>query len=171
MKIIEAMKKVKANKEKIADLHKKISQICANLSYETPVYGDKTKEKVQEFAQSCNDLVQDNIKLLTAISRTNLATPVTIMLGDKPVTKNMAEWIWRRREYAKVDETTWALMGDRGLKEGSTPTSTGEPMKITIIRHYDPVMRDQKVAMYKSEASEIDGALEVANAITDLIES
>ena len=39
MKIIEAMKKVKMNEVKIADLQTRIGNHCANLSHETPVYG------------------------------------------------------------------------------------------------------------------------------------
>ena len=45
MKIIEAMKKVKQNDQKISDLQKKISETCANLSHETPVYGTETQKR------------------------------------------------------------------------------------------------------------------------------
>src|SRR5258706_14930760 len=102
MKIIEAMKKVKANKEKITDLQAKISTSCATLSFEHPLYPD-TKAKIAEWAQSCNVLSQENIRLLVSIARTNLATYTTIELGDKRVTKSLAEWVWRRREYAAID--------------------------------------------------------------------
>lgn len=170
MKIIEAMKRVKANEEKIADLQKKIGSVSANLSYETPLYGENTKDKIAEWLQSCTDLTQDNIKLLVAIQRTNLATMVTISLGDKSVTKNIAEWIWRRRKYAVLDQMTWTTLSDRGLKEGNMVQSTGEAMQIRIIRHYDADQRDKMIAMFKSEPHEIDAALEVTNAVTDLIE-
>lgn len=170
MKIIEAMKRIKANKEKAADLRQKIQAITANLSYETPLYGDKTSEKIREWTQSCDDLSQENIRLLTAIQRTNLKTVVTIELGGKPVTKNIAEWIWRRREYAAADMLTWTMLTDRNLKEGNLQQSTGEVLQIKIVRHYDPELRDKMVAMYRTEPHEIDAALEVINAVTDLIE-
>ena len=171
MKIIEAMKRVKANKEKIADLQTRISQVSAHLSHETPVYGAETPSKIREWAQSCDDLTQENIRLLTAIARTNLATTATITLGDKAVTKSLAEWIWRRREYAAIDLKTWASMTDRGLKEGQGQTSTGIPFEVKIVRNYDPERRDNKVAEYKGEAHEIDATLEVVNAVTDLLEA
>src|ERR1700761_1685509 len=98
MKIIEAMKRIKQNKEKMADLQQKIGSVSANLSIETPVYGDKTAEQITEWIHSATDISQENVRLLVAIGRTNLATPVTITLGDKPVTKSIAEWVWRRRE-------------------------------------------------------------------------
>jgi hypothetical protein len=169
MKIIEAMKKVKQNKEKIADLQTKIGQTCANLSHETPVYGAETSTKIREWLQSCQDLTQENVSLLCAISRTNLATPATIELGGKQVTKTIAEWVWRRREYAKTDLMTFGKLTDRGLKEGAGQTSTGVPFEVKIVRHYDPTQRDTAMAMYQAEPHQIDAALEVINATTDLV--
>lgn len=170
MKIIEAMKAVKQNKEKIADLQSKISSNCANLQHETPLYGTETSNKIKEWLQSCQDLTQQNVKLLCAIAKTNLVTVVSIELGGKQVTKTIAEWIWRRREYAAIDLATFQKLSDRGLKEGMGQTSTGVPFEIKLIRHFNPHVKDEKVAMYKSEPHQIDSALEVVNAITDIIE-
>jgi hypothetical protein len=170
MKIIEAMKRIKQNKEKVADLQNKIGSVCANLSHETPIYGAETRNKVAEWAQSCDDISQENIRLLCAIQRTNLATSVSIDLGEKAVTKTIAEWVWRRREYANTDMQTWAKLNDRGLKEGFMQSSTGTPMEVKIVRHFDPEKRDFKVAMYRAEPHQIDAALEVVNATTDLLE-
>lgn len=170
MKIIEAMKAIKANREKVSDLHARISNVSANLSHETPVYGDETAKKIREWAQSCTDLAQENVRLHVAIAKTNLATPVTIELGGKPVTKTIGEWVWRRREYAALDQMTWSKMTDRGLKEGLMQSSTGTPIEVKITRHYDPNMRDERIAVYREEPHKIDSALEVVNAVTDLIE-
>lgn len=171
-KIIEGMKRIKANKEKIADLQTRIAEVSAHLSHETPKYGtqEQTTASIREWAQSIHDTIQENIRLLTAIARTNLATSATITIGDRSVTKTLAEWIWRRREYAALDLITWQKMTDRNLKEGNIQTSTGVPMPVTIVRNYDPNEKDRKMAEYKSEAHEIDATLEVINAVTDLIE-
>ena len=171
MKIIEGMKRIKANKAKIQDLQEKISKISANLSYETPLYGVDTAQKLSEWAQSCNDCAQENVRLLVAIARTNLVTKATVKIAEQSITKTLAEWIWRRREYAKVDLETWSKMTDRGLREGSANSSTGVPIVATIVRHYDVEKRDKKMAEYQSEPHEIDAALEVVNAVTDLIEA
>lgn len=171
MKLIEAMKRVKANKDKIADLNKKIQAVSANLSFETPLYGDRTGDQIKEWLQSCRDTSAENVRLLVAIQRTNLATIVPITLGGITVSKSVAEWIWRRREYATLDANTWRQLTDRGLKEGNLPTTTGVATEVKIVRHYDPVQRDKMLAMFTSEPHEIDAALEVINAITDLIES
>lgn len=169
MKIIEAMKRVKANKEKIVDLQQRVANYCANLSFETPLYGAETSARITEWLQSCDDLSKDNAQLLVAIQRTNLATMVPITLGDNTITKSIAEWIWRRREYAAIDLATWQKLGDRSLREGMTQSSTGEKMEVKIVRHFDPEQRDKKIAMYKSEPHEIDAALEVVNAVTELV--
>lgn len=170
MKLIEAMKRVKSNKEKITDLQVKIGTYCVNMSFETPTYGPETAAKIREWEQSCTDLTQECVRLLVAIQRTNLATPVTIKMGDKSVTKVIAEWVWRRREYAALDLKTWQFLTDRGLKEGTAKNSQGTEMQVTIIRHYDPVQRDAMVDMFKYEPHAIDATLEVINAVTDLIE-
>jgi len=169
LKIIEAMKRVKANKEKISDLQIRISEVSAHLDFETPKYGAETPVRIHEWAQSCHDTIQENIRLLTAIARTNLATSATITLDGHTVQKTLAEWIWRRREYAAFDLITWQKMTDRNLKEGNIQTSTG-PMQVRLVRNYNPEQRDRKIAEYKNEAHEIDSTLEVINAVTDLIE-
>lgn len=171
MKIIEAMKKIKANKEKITDLQKQISVFCAHLNFETPTYGAGTADMVAGWLQACTDISKDNARLLVAIQKTNLATPVTITLGENSITKSISEWVWRRREYAGVDLHTWQMLTDRNLKEGQMKNSQGEPMDVRIVRNFDPVQRDRMVAMFKSEPHEIDAALEVINAVTDLIEA
>lgn len=169
MKIIEAMKRVKSNDEKIVDLQNKIASCSANLSYETPHYED-TPKKLAEFAQSCEDLTQENIRLLCSIQKTNIQTNVTIELGGKQIVKTIAEWVWRRRKYAKIDHVTWSQFTDRNLKqkEGTTQTSTGT-MEIKLVRHYDPSVVDNKRELYRSENHIIDSSLEIVNATTDLI--
>lgn len=171
MKIIEAMKRVKMNEEKIADLQQKVASVSANLTLETPLYGDQTAARISEWIQACEDIGRENINLLVSIQRTNLATPVTIEVGGKKVTKSIAEWVWRRRKYAELDLNTWQKLTDRGLKEGHGQSSTGVPLEIKIQRHYDPVKRDEKTAEYRAEPHQIDAALEIVNATTDLLEA
>lgn len=170
MKIIEAMKKVKENKEKIRDLQERIGRSCANLSTESPLYGDNTRGKIDEWLQTCSQLTQDNIKLLCAIQKTNLATSVTIEIGGNKITKPISEWVWRRREYAEIDFASWNGLSDRGLREGIVHNSTGQQVEVKIVRHFNPEQRDEYLFIYRSEPHRIDAALEVVNAVTDLVE-
>jgi hypothetical protein len=170
MKLIEAMKKLKHLQEKTADLRTKIAQYCADLDFETPTYPDQ-KAQVSEWLQSHLDTTQEMARLRLAIQRTNLATVVTIELGGRQAAKTIAEWIHRRKDLAKLDLEAWSKLTDRNLREGTVQTSAGGSKDVKIRRYYDPKQRDEKMAMYKTEPSVIDGHLEVANAVTELLES
>jgi len=167
MKLIEAMKRIKELTAKAVDLQQKVSVTCANLDYETPVYADP-RAQVQEWIQAHHDILKEVLKLRVGIQRTNLAVLVPIEIGGQQVTKNIAEWIHRRRDLAKSEMDIWAKLGDRGLKEGVINQSTGEPKAIKIVRHFDPKQRDMKVDEFRSEPSKIDAALEIVNAVTDV---
>lgn len=169
MKIIEAMKKVKANREKVEDLLEKIKQNSAHLSHENPMYPDP-KAKIIEWKQSVHDTNQETVKLLTRIAKTNLETNVTMELGGKNVTKSIAEWIWRRREFAGLDHKAYMAMTNRGLKGGLFQNSTGNHTEVQVILNFDPNDRDIKAELFRTEPSIIDSTLEVVNATTDLKE-
>ena len=108
--------------------------------------------------------------MLCAIQKTNLETQISIEIGGKNVTKSVSEWVWRRREYAVTDKMTWRLLSDRNIQEGHFKSSQGVDTRVEIVRHYDPIERDKMVDMYNSEPHLIDSALEISNAVTDLIE-
>lgn len=171
MKIIEALKTIKLNRQKIADFQQRISKLAATTNLETPQYGEDQKKQVEALVQSCHDLGQDNIALTIRIQKTNLATPVSIDLGDKTVTRTIAEWVARRREYAGADFTTYSMLSDRGIKEGhiAVPGQT-EKVEIKIVRHFDVAARDAKLDQLRAEPILIDSALEIINAVTDLHE-
>lgn len=171
MKIIEGLKLAKELQIKADDLRKKIANHSAHLSVETPVYPDQ-KGQVSKWLQAHGDITQELAGLHVRIARTNLATVIGIKIGDKVLEKSITEWVYRRRVLAKLDETAWSFLTDRNLKEGAFPSSTagGEPTKVTIARCYDPVQRDERVTLYKSEPGQIDRSLEVANATIELLD-
>lgn len=47
---------------------------------------------------------------------------------------------------------------------------TREPVRVTISRFYDLLVRDKALAMYRTEPTLIDSALEIVNATTELWE-
>lgn len=169
MKLIEAMKKVKDLQRKAEDIRKKISVHCADLSFETPLYPDQ-RVQVRDWLQAHRDLLKEILHLRLSIQRTNLQTNVVIELGGVGVTKTIAEWIHRRRDLAKLDESAWNALTDRNLKEGVLQTSQGEKIEAKIRRHFDPAERDKMIDLFRSEPTTVDATLEVTNAITDLIE-
>jgi hypothetical protein len=169
MKIIEGLKQVKDLQKKADDLKVKIGNNSAHLSYEKPVYQNQAQQ-IKEWLQSHSDILKEILRLRIAIQKTNLATNVTIDLGDNNVTKSIAEWIHRRKDLAKQECAAWSKLTDRGLREGQMPQSTGDKLDVTIMRYYDPKERDNNVSLYDSEPSTIDAKLEIVNAVTDLIE-
>lgn len=177
MKIIEAMKQCKDLLRKAGELRSKAEEHAADLDLHTPRYGtyDEQRAKVSEWLQGHESTTQEICRLKTAIQRTNLATSVTIELGDKAVTKTIAEWVYRRRELSKLDLTAWSglikIERSGRVQEGTIKGMDGETgREVKIRRYYDPKTRDAKMDMYASEPSVIDGRLEVTNAVTDLIE-
>lgn len=170
MKLIQAMKKLKDLAVKSEDLRKKVALNCADLTIETPQYPDQ-KAVIAGWIQAHSDILKETLKLRFAIQRTNLATPVTIELGGVQVTKSIAEWIHRRRDLAKFEMEMWSRLGDKNLKEQNVQTTAGGIVtEVRIRRYFDTAQRDAKLDLFRTEPSIIDGALEVVNAVTDLIE-
>lgn len=171
MKIIEAMKLIKELVVKREDLVKKVANHCADLDYETPLYADQ-KRQVGEWIQSHSDVCKEILKLRVAVQKTNMATKVAIELGGKRVEKTISEWIHRRRDLAGFELSIWSALCDRNLKEGQVPSTQpgGAIREVRIRRYFDPLERDAKIELYRSEPSIIDRTLEVVNATTDLEE-
>lgn len=173
MKLIEAMKKIKELEAKSADLREKVGKYCADLDFETPVYPDQ-KTVVDGWLQSHGDILKEILHLKVSIQRTNLATTVAIDVageGKDLVRKTIAEWVHRRHKLAALDAEMWKTLGDRNLREGTAMQTSGVAKEIKIRRYYDPKQRDEKLNIYKAEPLRIDAALEVANAVTELIEA
>lgn len=171
MKLIQAMKQLKELMVKAEDLREKVGKFCADLTIETPTYPDQ-RATVDGWIQSHADILKRIAELRTAIQRTNMATMVTIELDGTQVTKPIAAWIHRRRDLAGLEGLMWAKLTDRNLKEQNLQTAPGGAVtEVRIRRYYDPAQRDAKRELFRSEPSIIDGALEVVNATTDLMEA
>lgn len=171
MKLIQAMKKLKDLNTKAEDLRKKVQANHADLTIETPAYPDP-KGQIASWIQGHGDILKEILGLRVDIQRTNLATPVTIELGGKQITKSIAEWIHRRRDLAKLEGSMWQQLNDRGLKEQNVQTIKDGPVsEIRIRRYYDAVERDRMTELFRSEPSVIDATLEVINATTEVVEA
>lgn len=172
MKLIVAMKLIKELQQKAEDLRRKVQQHCADADFETPVYPDQ-KRQVSEWIQSHSDILKEILGLRVKIQRTNILTEVEMELGEKRVTKSIAEWIHRRRDLATTEMQMWTGLSDKGIKEGQCLPSTTPgvpPTPVKLRRYYEPAERDKKIELYRTEPGVIDRTLEVVNATTDVIE-
>lgn len=169
MKIIEALKKVKHDREKIVDLQRLINKNAARMESEKPEYEDQ-KKRVAEWIQSIEDTNHNISKLLTHIQKTNLLTTVTIDIGGKQVQKTIAEWIIRRREGVDVDLRTGIALSVGKLIPKPITDSEGKVTIDQVVVNFDPKRRDESLAILREEKYLIDSALEIVNATTDLVE-
>lgn len=169
MKIIEALKKIKALQKKAEDLRKKIGECSAKMEYETPKYENQW-EVVQGWVQAHHDVVMEIESLRERLARTNLETKVTIELGANQVTKSIHSWISRRRDLSHLDFLGWKALSDRGLTDQQTHNSQGGIVTFKVQRFFDPAARDAKLSDLMEEQSIIDGKLEIVNAVTDLLD-
>jgi len=179
VKLIQALKKCKDLQRKIDDLRDKIKLHCADMDIEEPVYGtvEQQSKQVKEWIQSIHDSLKEILRLRVSIQSTNLSTDVSIVLeeGKKPVVHTIAEWIHRRRDLAANELMSWEALTNRGLQPQNyyPKGDRGKPEDIQLSkvrRYFDPIERDEKVELFKTEPSIIDAKLEVVNAETDLIE-
>jgi hypothetical protein len=171
MKIIEALKKIKDLQRKADDIKDKIGTYCADLDCENPVYVDQ-KLQISNWLQMHSDIIKEILNLRFRIQKTNVITEVNIHLDGKYVTKTIAEWVHRRRDLAKNEESAWRKLTDKGHKEQYTTQLTPNSPQNVIKRrlYFDPIERDKKIELYRSEPSLIDATLEITNAVTDLLD-
>lgn len=170
MRIIEAMRKIKANTERCTSLNDLIAQYCADYDVQTPTYPDQTAQ-VTAWLTAVHDLLAEIETLKFKIAKTNVMTPVTIEIGGNHITKSIYQWIQRRSDLAKCEALSWSRLGDRGLKANQlTNTADGKTVLVQVRRYFDPQLKDSKIALFQAEPHLIDGALEITNATTDLVD-
>lgn len=176
MKLIEAIKSQKTTLRKMEDLRKKISTHCADLDCMQPTYGnaEEQKKKITGWLQSHHDLALSLTDLKKAIQTTNLATNITIKIGDNEVTRCIAEWVIRRREIVDLEIQAYSALTDRSLSEKGLRTmgNIEEQKKLSSARvrfYFDATKRDEQIDLLKEEKDSIDKNLEIINATTELI--
>jgi hypothetical protein len=174
MKIIEALKRTKDLQRKADDIRAKIAANCADLDADVPTYGtvEAQSKQIQEWLQAHSDILKEIENLRLSIQRTNLAVIVSVEVTDgKRVEKSIAAWIHRRKDLAKLEASAWAGLTNRNLKPQNYKVKpTDEEIRTANIRkYYSQQERDKKVEEFTSEPSRIDAALEISNAVTDLV--
>jgi hypothetical protein len=185
MKIVQAIKAIKDIQKQIDDLMEKVHTYSSDEDDQNPVYGSVEAQTAQISAwmQAIRDLNAEIERLDYCIKKTNVATLVTIKLGDKEITKPIASWIKRgqssigkrgnkRLSLAESDLKAWqCLRENTGRTETKvTKGKAGEDIVVKFRRYWDPKERDKMTKLYASEPSIIDGVLEEVNATIDLIE-
>jgi len=143
-------------------------------------YGTKDEHQAHINAQlqSVNDMVKEIENISLRITKTNMETMVTLTLGETKVTKSIAAWILRRRELARIQSTTYQMLGKNEsrvqpqnyTKSGHEPTDDNPIQVANPLKFFNRKERDDKVALYADEPIEINSKLEVVNATTSLLQ-
>lgn len=168
MKVIEALKKIKYNNLKVADLTAKIAENSANMESEGSKYKD-SKAKVAEWTQSIYDTNKDSNDLLIRVQKTNLVTVLAVEIAGKVVNKTVAEWINRRRVFVDLEAAAYRGMTSRRLQQKAVKNDKGEIVIDNVVYNFDPEVRDAALDILSQEKYLIDSALEISNAVTDLV--
>ena len=177
MKIIEAMKRIKAIDAQIGVHANFISKNFARLTTEEAPFGEETSQKVQSAHQAVVSLIQEKNSLQARIQKTNITTPVTVSVvnqrGDREaVTKTISEWVFRRDRGVREEQSLVSLYEERFLKSkvGVQTLSNGEKVVVDVARAYEPDFIQQRSMALASEPLEIDAQLEIINATVDLVD-
>jgi hypothetical protein len=168
MKIIEAMKQIKALEHKAKDLLNFVQMHSSDLDIEAPVYLDQSGQ-VKSWIDAYVGALETIVSLQAKIQKTNTVTQVTIELGGNRISKTISEWIYRKNKIA-TEKSVWTALDGRRLKDSSFIQTSGTVKEVKVRRYFDPELRDRKITGLSQEPFLIDSALEVINATTDLIE-
>ena len=168
--LVEGLKKAKALLIEANDLRKQIALHCADMTNETPVYGEEQSKQISSWLQAHEDKIALSEKLRLRVAYTNATSFVSMKIGDKTVRKSIAAWVLRKQTLAAESLAAWEVLGDRGLKNKVLATSSGTTQEVTGRRYFDPVLRDRRVREYRDEPGIIDRTLEHYNAVTFLKE-
>lgn len=169
MKIIEALKKIKMNENRLVKLRQDIASNSARLSNETSPYGDSATKQVTAWLDEARSLVLDNETLIHRVHKTNVTKEVSIEIGGKLITKTIDQWLTRRRTGVHQQAGVVQMLTDRKLKETTITQSDGTQVPVTIVRHFDAAQRDKELAALQEEPFLIDSALEIVNATTNIV--
>lgn len=170
MKIIEAMRGIKSLVEKQTGLLDKIKKHCADTDNVQPIYEttEKQQSKMNEWMQSHKDTVKEIERLRLGIQNTNMQTLVKIDLGGVTVEKPIAAWIHRRRDLSAMEMSAWRSLHDEHLQGGTIQTPEGTLKAVNVRIYFDKDKRDNKIEELRGEPHQIDAALEIINATTEV---
>lgn len=172
MKIIEALKTIRANQAKVHDLVVKVQKNSAIRSDQTSPYGDQraSTATVNGWLDTIRQTLRENEVLTRRIHTTNNSVEITIVIGGIGITKTIDEWLTRRKSGVDFQTLAYQSLTDRSLKEEFVSQPDGTRVPLTIVRHYNPVQRDEMLEILAQEKSLIDSRLEIVNATTDLMD-
>jgi len=168
MKMVEALKRLNLVLKRMEAQCGRVTDSASRMSVEVPPLGsdDAHIDKLKSLVQSNLDLAEEYLALKRAIDKTNLSTLVTIDDQTYTITDLLN---WKRKVGAFVLKTFKSL-DDKPthLKIQQWARVSGDPVP-TVVRYFDETAKFQELDKWQSFLDQINGKLEVVNAVTDLI--
>lgn len=176
MKLIEAMNTLKLTEKKLRQKTEFIQKYAARPTFRDDAFNPKNPEqgevkKVAEALQAARDLVTQHSKTKRDIDYTNLVTHVKV--GEKEYT--IHELILHKRLLCKLKRNVLNSLSDstatmevnqlrmRGDKESK--------VNAQVYYNYDIQKREEELEELNELESNIDSALQIANAKVELLEA
>jgi len=173
MKLVEALATLKLTEKKLNQRIDFIKRYAARPSFREDAFGKAGAEalKVKEAVQSCLDLVAQHEELKRNIDYTNLATMVEVAGRNYSIhslIQNKRELIkLKRRIYAALDDS----QAQRDVEQLRMRTDKESKINTQVVYGYDIQEKENALLALTELESQIDSALQIANAKIDVVEA
>lgn len=175
MKLIEAMNTLKLTDKKLRQRTEFISKYAARPTIREDAFDAKNPQngetkKVGEAKQAADDLIKQHAKLKRDIDYTNLVTLVEVA-GKK---YSIHELILQKRLLCKLKRNILNAMNDSTAQmEISQIRMRGDKeakLNVQVYYNYDLQKKEEEMDDLNTLESNIDSALQIANAKIELVE-
>jgi hypothetical protein len=170
MKLIEAMNELKLTEKKLQSKLAFIQRYSARPNFRDDAFGGNENKKVAEAIQSANDLVARHEDLKRSIDYTNLVTKVRV--GGKDY--SIHSLILHKRFLCKLKSQVYGSLNDNQAQAEVAQLRNrpgDQKVNAQVVYNFDLIDRDAKLQEVMELQSNIDSALQIANAKLDLQEA
>lgn len=174
MKLIEALNRLALTEKKLQSKYSFIQRYSARPNFRDDAFAGKAGEneakKVAEAIQGANDLIDEHEKLKRDIDYTNMVTKVRV--GTKEY--SIHSLILHKRFLCKLKSQVYGSLSDaQAHAEVNALRSKQGEQKINaqVVYNFDVSEREAKQVEFMELQSNIDSALQIANAKIDLKEA
>ena len=178
MKLVEAMNELKLTEKKLRQHTDFIRKYAARPSHRDDAFDTKANgeaKKVAERLQSANDLITRHEKLKRDIDYTNLTTLVDVPSGNgKPKKMPIHSLILHKRFLCKLKRNVLTALDDRDatleVQQMKMRERDNSKINSQVVYNYDIQEKEDGLLSLAELESNIDSALQIANAKVDLQE-
>lgn len=170
MKLIEAMNELKLTEKKLQGKLAFIQRYAARPSFRDDAFSGNERKKVDEAVQSANDLITQHEALKRNIDYTNMVTKVRVGKQDFSI----HSLILNKRFLCKLKSQVYGSLNDNQAQAEVAQLRNrpgDQKVNAQVVYNYDIIDREARLNDLMELQSNIDSALQIANAKLDLQEA